>query len=321
MQRFLFSLALFVLTVANVVCGADKLPVPTKSDQEPARTRIRNLFKADYAKSTPAILVQLSDKLVVGAAEEKKRTETRYVMLVEAMNLAVKGGDIERGLRAAWEINNDFEAPKLKALLASTFIDYFGVKAHLAEYLAIASAELTKPTDVKGQIDLGKRWQEAAKQIRTDSRLIAVRRARQWFCESLLSEDLKGLARTEAEKMCQDVTTEVDKADANAGRFTLYEGKWIVKYANKYIHEYVIIADGTLTFDRCISPDGKLFVKKDEQRAKLLRRSGLVLVPFAGGKLVERFSVDGDKLVVERFDPASLFPKSPNNKGEGTRDK
>ena len=41
----------------------------------------------------------------------------------------------------------------------------------------------------------------------------------------------------------------------------------------------------------------------------------------AGGKLVERLSMEGDKLVVERFDPVSLYPKSPNNKGEGVREK
>ncbi len=79
-------------------------------------------------------------------------------------------------------------------------------------------------------------------------------------------------------------------------------------------------ADASLAFDRCISPDGTPFVKKDEQKAKLVRRGGKVLVSFANGKLVERFSIEGEKLVVERFEPASQYPKYATNKGEGGRE-
>lgn len=309
------------LTGASVARAADKFPLPADADQEPARTRIRTLFKIDYAKISPAALLALADKLTAGAAEEKDRPAARYVMLTEAIGLAVKGGDIERAVRAAREIDHDFKAPELKDLLASAFAEHIGAKDRLADYQVIAVAELAKPADAKGQIDLGQKWQEVAKQIRTDSRLTAVRRSRQLLCEVLPSQDLKGLARTEAEKMCQDLNAEIEKADTKAGRFTLYEGKWVVKYENKYTHEYVVAADGSLAFDKCISPDGTPSVKKDEQKAKLVRRGGAVLVPFAGGKLVERLSMEGDKLVVERFDPASLYPKSPNNKGEGVQKK
>jgi hypothetical protein len=314
-------LVFLALAGAGLACAADKLPVPADTDQEPARTRIRTLFKADYAKTSPTALLVLADKLTAGATEEKDRPATRYVMLTEAIALAVKGGDIERAVRAARDIDHDFNAPELRDLLASAFAEHIGTKDRLAIYRAIAVAELTKPADAKGQVELGQKWQEVSKPVRTDSRLTTVRRARQWLCEALASQDLKGLARKEAENMCNDVNAEIEKADAKAGRFTLYEGKWVVKYENKYTHEYVVSADGSLAFDRCISPDGTPFVKKDEQKAKLVRRGGAVLIPFAGGKLVERLSMEGDKLLVERFDPVSLYPKSPNNKGEGVREK
>jgi hypothetical protein len=310
-----------VLTGVTNAHAADKLPVPSEDDQQSTRTRIRTLFKSDYAKSNSAALIALADKLAAGAVEEKDSPAARYVMLTEAIDLAAKGGEVDRAVRAACRIDDDFNAPGLKDVLASAFAEHFGAKDRLDDFKAIAAAELGKPADAKDQIGLGQKWQEVAKSVRTDSRLAVVRRARQWLCAGLASEDLKGFARTEAEKICQDVNAEIEKADAKAGRFTLYEGKWVVKYENKYTHEYVVSADGSLAFDRCISPDGTAFVKKDEQKAKLMRRGGAVLVPFAGGKLVEQFSVDGDKLVVKRFDPASLYPKSPNNKGEGIREK
>jgi hypothetical protein len=314
-------LVLLVLAGAGVARAEGKLPVPADADQEPVRTHVRTLFKAGYANTTPAALLALSDKLTAGAAEEKDRPAARYVMLTEAIGLAVKGGDIERAVRAAQKIDHDFDAPGLKDLLASAFAEHIGAKERLATYRDIAAAEMTRPADAKEQVDLGQKWREVAKQVISDSRLTAIRRARQWLCEALRSQNLEGLAHTEAEKLCRDVTDEIERADARAGRFALYEGKWVVKYENNYTHEYVISADGSLAFDRCISPDGTPFVKKDEQKAKLVRRGGAVLVPFAGGKLLERLSMEGDKLVVERFDPSSLYPERPNNKGEGVREK
>jgi hypothetical protein len=104
-------------------------------------------------------------------------------------------------------------------------------------------------------------------------------------------------------------------------KFTLYEGKWIVRYEKKYTHEYVILADGSLTFDRCVSPDGTVFVQKDQQRARLVRQGTVVLVPFAGATILERFTLEGERLMVDRFHPSSLYPRNPNNRGEGVREK
>ena len=147
-------LAIVALTVASVACAIDKQRLPIDSDQEPARTRIRALFKTDYAKTSPTALLALADKLTGGAAEETDRPATRYVMLAEAIGLAVKGGDIDRAIRAAREIDKDFTAPELNELLASTFSEHLGAKDRLANYRVIAIAELTKPTDAKGQIGL-----------------------------------------------------------------------------------------------------------------------------------------------------------------------
>ena len=321
-MRFLF-VAIFALThffrVNAVGFAGDKLAVPAKNDQQATRTKLLSLFKGDYAKTSSVARIAFADKLTSLAAEETDSPTVRYVMLTEAIAIALKGGNVERAVRAAREIDHDFNDPELKNLLADAFAENIGMKDPLADFGPIAVVELATPTDATGQVGLGKRWYEAAKLAPNASRLFAVRRARYWLCEGLEFQDLKGLARLEALKICGDLNNEIENVDSKTGRFTLFEGKWLVKYENKYVHEYVISTDGSLTFPRGISPDGTPFVKKDEQKAKLIRRGGAVLVPFTGGTIIERFSIEGGKLVVERFDPGTLYPKRPNNKGEGSQ--
>ncbi len=321
-MRQLHALAVLWLVIVTLsAAAADKQPVPSKSEQDPIRTRVKTLFKAEYAKADRSGAIALAAKLVERAVEEKENHPARYVMLTEAIVLAAKGGEIEVAVSAARQIDQDFDDRDLKEFLAAAFAENYGAKERMEDLRALATGELSHPAAADDQAKLGQKWLEVAKAIRTESRLPAMRRTRYWFCEAMSSADLTGLVRTQAEKSCQQATSELDKADAKAGRFTLYEGKWIVKYENKYTHEYVIQADGSLGFDRGMNPDGTPFVKKDEQKAKLVRRAGAVVVPFAGGKVLERFSLDGEKLVVDRFDPASLYPKSPNNKGEGVKEK
>jgi hypothetical protein len=313
------AIGLLAGTVGAAV--ADKQPVPSKTDQEPIRIRLRTLFKAEYSKTDKSTANALAEKLVERAAEEKENPAVRYVMLSEAMAFATKGGEIEFAIRAARQIDKDFNDPELKDSLAAMFTEHLGGKDRLDDFRQLAAEEIALPTASTSQAELGEKWLSVAKSIRADTRLPILRRSRFWFSKAMSASDNKGLARTEAEKGCQEATTEIDKADARNSRFTLYAGKWIVKYENKYTHEYVIKTDGSLAFDRCISPDGTVFVKKEEQKAKLVRRNGTVIVPFADGTIIERFSLNGEKLVVERFYPSSDYPKSPSNKGEGVREK
>ena len=321
MQHPWRSAALCLLIPLMPASAADKQPVPAKADQEPIRTRVKSLFKVEYTKTDPSTALKLAAKLLERAGEEKENHPTRYVMLTEAITLAAKGGDIELAVRAARQIDQDFGAPDLKDLLATSFTENYGGKDRLDDFRMLATSELSRPDAPADRALLGHKWLEVAKLIRTDSRIPVLRRARFWHLEAMASLELKGLMRTEAEKACQEATAELEKVDAKAGRFTLYEGKWVIKYENKWTHEYVIQVDGTLVFDRAISPDGTPQLKKEEQKAKLLRRAGTVVVSFADGAILERFSLEAEKLLVDRFHPASLYPKNPNNKGEGVREK
>ena len=297
--------------------SAEKLPIPPESAQEPARARIRLRFKAEYARPTQIGLLALADKFIAGAGDEEPAT--RFVMLSEAILLATKAGDVGQAVRAARMLNRDFEGERtIRDFFGGTLTDLLGPRDLAEQYQSVASGELIKSA-ARESMYLGMHWQAIGKRMKANLRIVGIRRARQLFVEALELKDLKGLDRAEAEKLCQVATAQVEGYDANEGRFTLYAGKWSVKYENRYVHEYLIGADGSLAFDKITSPDGTVFQKKeDERRARLVRRGRDVLVPFADGKILERLSLDAEKLVVERYDPPSLFPQS-NNKGIGVR--
>ena len=115
------------------------------------------------------------------------------------------------------------------------------------------------------------------------------------------------------------VPKEKPNDEKRAGEFAEFAGKWSVKYLNRYVHEYVIEANGTLRYDRGYTPEGKEFVDKNCQRSRLERKDGSVIASYADGKIIERFSLSKNgNLIVEHFDPPSKYPKSPTQRGEGT---
>jgi hypothetical protein len=310
---------LFMLAPTSV--SIDKQPVPSKKDQDPIRNRVRTLFKVEYATTDRIALTKLAGKLAKRAAEEKDDPVTRYVMLSEVVVLATRGEDIDMVMRTVRSLDQEFNDSNLKESVAGTLSSQLGATERLEDFRGLVADELAQQTTPEAQARLGKKWLTVAQAIRIESRLPALNRSRLWFSEAMASSELKGLDRTAVEKGWLEATANIEKLDAKAGRYSLYEGKWIVKYDNKYTHEYVVTAEGILTFDRLIAPDGSVSTKKEEQRGRLTRRAGVVVASFANGKVLERFSLDVGKLIVDRFDPASLFPKSPNNRGEGAREK
>lgn len=213
------------LVDVGLVWPADRLPVPGGPEQEAARARIRLLLEDDYSKTSKGDMVALADKLSLLAAEEEDGP-SKYVMSAEAINAAVKAGSLERAVYTAVQIEQSFNAPKSKDALASAIAEIIGTKESLQE---LAAAELARPDDSKGKLELAKKWHAASKTSRAGSQLAAVHRARRLLCEVLASDDLKGLARPEAEKLCKVVTDEIDRLDAKAKRFSLYEGTWVVE--------------------------------------------------------------------------------------------
>jgi len=85
-----------LLAFGLVAFAAEKHPVPGDTDSDAVRTCIRTLFKVEYAKTSPTAILALVEKLTTAAAEEKANPAARYVMLTEAVTLAMRGGDVDR---------------------------------------------------------------------------------------------------------------------------------------------------------------------------------------------------------------------------------
>src|SRR5260221_12141052 len=97
-----------------VVGFADKQPIPTPSEQDQTRTRLKAAFKVEYARTDQTAAAKLSAILMERASEEKENHAGRYVMYSEAMTFAIKAGKLDIAVRAARQIDQEFVAPDLK---------------------------------------------------------------------------------------------------------------------------------------------------------------------------------------------------------------
>ncbi|MCY3023674.1 MAG: formylglycine-generating enzyme family protein [Planctomycetota bacterium] len=93
---------LLVVLVAAFVCGAmageDKAPVPDAAKLKEAEKLIKDVFKAEYAKTRLEDKAALAQKLSQLADETKDDAAARYAAWNEASALAAQSGDMETAL-------------------------------------------------------------------------------------------------------------------------------------------------------------------------------------------------------------------------------
>jgi hypothetical protein len=95
----------FAATVGPDLAQADsRPPVPDKAEVAEAEKLVKNLFKAEYAKTKAADRAALAAKLLEQAGDSKDDVKARYVLLREARDMAAKAGDHDVYLKAADEI-------------------------------------------------------------------------------------------------------------------------------------------------------------------------------------------------------------------------
>jgi serine/threonine protein kinase len=82
---------------------------PDSADRARIRTSVRSIFKADYAKTSPEDVRALSAKLLEGARRPDADAVTRYVLLEEARNEAVRAGHATGVFAAVEEITAGFD--------------------------------------------------------------------------------------------------------------------------------------------------------------------------------------------------------------------
>src|SRR5579862_4592731 len=86
----------------------DKAAVPSASDQAEAEKFIKELFKDDYAKRTPADKITLAKKMLGQAIQTKDDPRAQFVLFREARDLCTQAGDVLTGMLAIDEMSKRF---------------------------------------------------------------------------------------------------------------------------------------------------------------------------------------------------------------------
>ena len=105
--------ALFLLISITAAVGlaqtADRQPVPETAAQKKSQELIRSVFKEEYAQTGEANRKDLIATLLKNAAETRDDPPTRYMLLQEAMRLAVEIGEVDTALAALERMAAGFE--------------------------------------------------------------------------------------------------------------------------------------------------------------------------------------------------------------------
>lgn len=99
------------LTLAPAGGGAKKLSIPSKADQDEARTLIRELYAAEYkrADKDTGEKAKLAATLLQEAKDTRDHPAGKYVLLLEARDLASQAGELGTALQAVEELGLSFQ--------------------------------------------------------------------------------------------------------------------------------------------------------------------------------------------------------------------
>jgi len=83
-------------------------PVPDSASQRDAEKIVRDAFKGDYARKTPADLQSFAKKLQTEAAKPQKEAALQYVLLTETRDIAALAGEIPIAMGAIDDLDRIF---------------------------------------------------------------------------------------------------------------------------------------------------------------------------------------------------------------------
>src|SRR5262245_35218899 len=106
-------LALLCLAVPQ-----DRAPVPDAVRLKKAQTEVREVFRADYAKKSPAERKAFALKLLQNAVDTCDDPAARYVLLKEAAAQAALAADFPTGFRAVDELAFSFAVEPISLKLS-----------------------------------------------------------------------------------------------------------------------------------------------------------------------------------------------------------
>jgi hypothetical protein len=123
----------------------DRVAPPSDADQAAALKLIKDVFKADLAKKTPADQKLLAKKMLDQGRETKDDATTQYVLLLQSRDLSNLAGDLTSALEAIDELGKRFTvdaaAMRTAALLSTSKV------AKSPEDFAAAAAAAIKIAD------------------------------------------------------------------------------------------------------------------------------------------------------------------------------
>jgi hypothetical protein len=121
----------------------DRSPEPDVNAQKEKLKVVRDLFKDDYAKKSPADQTALAKQLISRGLETANDPGAQYVMLREARDIAAAAGDIETSMRAVDELAKIFAvspvAFKMAALAKIPSRDPEAARSAARAYLGLVS--------------------------------------------------------------------------------------------------------------------------------------------------------------------------------------
>lgn len=117
MFRIRLLTGLIFLTAAAALTADEKAKVPAAADQEKALKLVKDLFKAQYAKTAVADRLALAKKLYDQGMDTKDDVTGRYVLLKEARSLAAGAGDLKLTAEIGEQMTKLYDISKTDATI------------------------------------------------------------------------------------------------------------------------------------------------------------------------------------------------------------
>lgn len=226
--------------VLALVCACNALAkpsVPSEADQAATAKVIRDLFKADYARTRPKERIELANKLLGQVAQTLADPATQFVLLREARDAAAAAGDIRLTQDIIGQILEAFEATleeargKAYETLATAVTDPLDCEV-LTRTMSKAVDQAVARDDLQGAIKLHRLADQVARKARNPA-LVAQLSTKSRTLEILRKELSKyELARV---KLAQD------PRDAEAN---LQAGSYLAFFRNDFERGLPLLAIG-----------------------------------------------------------------------------
>jgi hypothetical protein len=188
MLRRLFSLVLLLL-VCTSSNGQDskKWPIPSKEAQAKIETLLKEIYQKEFTKAQadPMERGRLAQTMLAEGRETKDDAAGRYVLLLNAHNLAAQAGDVTTALAAADELAQSFVIPastifgmKIKMLQQASKVEGAAPDAYqsVIDRALVILDDTLDADDYPSSVALINAAEQAARKMRSIALVVAMRK-------------------------------------------------------------------------------------------------------------------------------------------------